>query len=101
MSEFWYRVNVFVAQYTAPEPPPPADAPVTFWYRINSVSAVVAGLFRRNLVPGPGATAMTDPDYFRTPRPWWDQRGIPNATEPEQPEHLDLTDLDLLHRREW
>jgi hypothetical protein len=34
------------------------------------------------------------------PRAWWDQRGIIDAMDPEQPQHLDFTDLHLLGWRE-
>jgi hypothetical protein len=30
------------------------------------------------------------------PRAWWDQRGIVDAGDPQQPQALDLTDLHLL-----
>jgi hypothetical protein len=60
-----------------------------FWRTLNTFSA---GLFTVTLIRGPGAR-ITDPEYLTHPRAWHDQRGIPGATAPEQPQSIDYTDL--------
>ena len=63
-----------------------------FWYTVNSFTA---NLFRGTIIHGPGHH-ITDPGYITTTCPWWDQRGIRDATEPEQPQSIDYTDLSAL-----
>lgn len=96
MSLFWARLNGFVAQLTAPAihyPPPRPVAPASLVARPMRWNG---GLLRMTLAEGPGAGFVPT-----RPRPWWDQTGIPDAMPAEQPEHLDLSDLTLLTRKDW
>jgi hypothetical protein len=91
---FWYRVNLFAARFTVPdiadnrpvrpagpEPPHKPFRPFASTLIHHSVAEI--------MTPG-----------FLPERPWWDQSGENNPWPIDPPERLDLSALDLIHRKD-
>lgn len=65
------------------------------WGRINRV---VANLFSCQPVRGSEDMSEIARQAGFNSRPWHDQRGIVDATDPQQPEAIDLSDLERVNR---
>ena len=65
------------------------------WGRINRA---VANLFTSQPIRGSEDMSEITRQANFNPRPWHDQRGIVDATDPQQPEAIDLSDLERVNR---